>query len=442
MADVLVVADDLTGANAVAAGFARAGLRAVTVRAAERADVVAEMVSRFDVVVATTESRHSAPDIAQQRVAAAVRAGWPARLVCNRIDTTLRGNVGATTKAVLDEVRTLAGGRVVVLCAPAYPAAGRHTIGGTQLLGGRRLEDTEVARDSRNPMGTSDVAEILGQQADVAATVIPLSTVTGSDVVLVGAIRQALDADVEVLVVDATTEEHLDRIASAAVEASKDLPLVWVTSDPGPASVAMARALSLERKSAGAPLLVVSGSATQLTRTQLAQLGALRQTRLHRTPSVDGGGAVPDVDRTAALLDEALSAAGADDIVVIATAVAESDICELTLKQAEEIPVALAKAVRRNLEMHSVDGVFSTGGDVTAALLAELGSHGLEISDEVVPLAVAGTLVGGGWDGLQVVTKGGLVGDAHTAVACVDHLRRNADLHRRQVASAESRTPY
>ena len=75
-------------------------------------------------------------------------------------------------------------------------------------------------------------------------------------------------------------------------------------------------------------------------------------------------------------------------------------------------------------------------------MLAELGSHGLEISDEVVPLAVAGTLVGGPWDGLQIVTKGGLVGDAGTTIACIDHLRRNADTHRRQVRAAESRQPY
>ena len=45
-------------------------------------------------------------------------------------------------------------------------------------------------------------------------------------------------------------------------------------------------------------------------------------------------------------------------------------------------------------------------------------------------------------DGLQVVTKGGLVGDAGTTVACLDHLRRNADAHRRQVTAVESRQPY
>ena len=79
MADVLVVADDLTGANAAAAGFSRAGIRAVTASAADRADVVAEMVSRFDVVVATTDSRHAPAEVAKERAAAVVRAGWPAR---------------------------------------------------------------------------------------------------------------------------------------------------------------------------------------------------------------------------------------------------------------------------------------------------------------------------------------------------------------------------
>ena len=81
MARVLVVADDLTGANAAAAGFARRGFRAVTASAADRPDVVAEMVARFDVVVATTDSRHETPEVAAERVDRVVEAGWPADLV-------------------------------------------------------------------------------------------------------------------------------------------------------------------------------------------------------------------------------------------------------------------------------------------------------------------------------------------------------------------------
>lgn len=445
MADVLVVADDLTGANAAAAGFARSGFRSVTASAAERADVVAEMVSRFDVVVATTDSRHLDPARAAARVTAVVRAGQPVQLVCNRIDTTLRGNIGATTRAVLEAVAEANGdARVVVLCAPAHPGAGRQTIGGMQLLGGRRLEETEVARDARTPVHTSDVVDLLREQADLAVVAIPLSGVTGDPGELVEAVRRALDDGAEVVVADATTEEHLDRIAAACVAATRDTGLVWAASDPGPASVALATALGLGGTSAGAPLLAVSGSATELTRTQLRQLAADRAVITRRTVCDDtvGDGAVPDVDATARVLDEALGEAGPQDVVVLATVLDESDLRSPTAEEADEIPRALARAVRRNLETHVVDGIFTTGGDVTAAVLAELGSHGLEISDEVVPLAVAGSLVGGPWDGLQVVTKGGLVGDAVTTVACLDHLRRNADAHRRQVTAVESRQPY
>jgi uncharacterized protein YgbK (DUF1537 family) len=441
MASVLVVADDLTGANAAAAGFAAAGLRSVTASAADRADVVAEMVSRFDVVVATIDARHVRPEVAADRARAVVRAGWPALLVCNRIDTTLRGNVGATTAAVLAEVRELTGCRAVALCAPAHPGAGRHTIGGHQLLGGRRLEETEVARDARTPMHTSDVVAIVAQQAELAARTVPMAAVTGPSGELVGQLRAALTEGVDLLVADATTEEHLDRVAAAAVAAAEGLDLVWVTSDPGPGSVALARALGLDRAVAGAPLLVVSGSATDLTRQQLRALAGEEQVAVHRVPTQPDS-AVPDADATTRLLGEALAQAGPADVVVLATVLDDADIRRTTPEEADRIPRELARAVRRNLEAHPVGGLYTTGGDVTAAVLAELSSSGLEIWEEVVPLAVAGTVVGGPWDGLHVVTKGGLVGDVGTAVTCLEHLRRAVERDRRRVTSAEPRTRF
>lgn len=441
MASVLVVADDLTGGNATAADFAAVGLRAVTASAVDRPDVVAEMVSRFDVVVATTEARHAGPEDAAQRTRAVVRAGWPVRLVCNRIDSTLRGNVGATTAAVLSEVRELTGRRAVALCAPAHPGAGRHTIGGHQLLGGRRLEETEVARDARTPMRSSDVAAILRQQAELTARSVPMAAVTGPSGELVELLRAALDDGVDVLVADATTAEHLDRVAAAAVAAAEGLDLVWVSSDPGPGSVALARALGLDRAATGAPLLAVSGSATDLTRQQLGALAGEEHVTVYRVPTLPDS-AVPDVDATSRLLGEALSQAGPADVVVLATVLDDADVHRTTPEDADRIPRELARAVRRNLEAHAVGGLYTTGGDVTAAVLAELGSSGLEIWEAVVPLAVAGTVVGGPWDGLHVVTKGGLIGDADTAVLCMEHLRRAVERDRRHVTSAEPRTRW
>ncbi|NDL57832.1 four-carbon acid sugar kinase family protein [Phytoactinopolyspora mesophila] len=436
---VLVIADDLTGANATAAGFARDGLRAVTVGADQGAGVVAEFASRFDVVVVSTDARHANPADAAARVTETVRAGWPVKLVSNRIDSTLRGNVGATTEATLKAVAAESGRRAVALCMPAHPQAHRQTVEGAQLLDGVRLEDTELARDPRSPVHQSGIAEVLRHQADLRVTHLPLSLVTGPADAMRQAVREQLAGGADVIVADALTTDHLDRVARAAATAG-DADTVWVSVDSGPGSVALASALGITRHAEGAPVLAVSGSATRLTREQLAKLCDELPVSVVRTvPGPEGPDVVPDVDATAAALDVALSTAGPDDVVLLATVLDEADVVDLDPGAAERIPAALARVVRRSLERHTVDGVFSTGGDITAALFAELAAHGLDVQEELVPLAVAGTFVGGPWAGLPVVTKGGLVGDADTTVACVQHLRRAAEASRRHVRTAQSR---
>ncbi|MFG3252652.1 four-carbon acid sugar kinase family protein [Streptomyces sp. NPDC048172] len=432
---VLVVADDLTGANATAAAFARTGLRAVTLGADQPAAAAAEFADRFDVVVVSTDTRHSPPEHAAARMRDLVRAAGPRALFSNRVDSTLRGNLGATTAAALAAVREATGRRAVALCAPAHPDAGRLTVQGCQLLDGVRLEETELARDPRSPLPTSDVATLLRRQAALRTAHLPLAAVTGTD----GGdprdlVARALADGAEVLIADALTPEHLDRAATAAVRGGGE-DLVWVGVDPGPGSVALARALGLTRHTAGAPVLAVSGSATRLTRLQLARLRAEFPVTVVRMPAAHASASA--AGEVEGALDAALSAAGPDDIVLLATVLDDADVVDrIGPEDAERLPGVLARTVRRALERHTVDGLFATGGDVAAALFAGLSARGLDVEEELVPLAVAGTFVGGPWAGLPVVTKGGLVGDAGTTVACVAHLRRAAAAARRHVRAA------
>lgn len=432
MADILVVADDLTGANAAAAGFARAGRRAVTVSRSEHWAAIAEFHGRFDVLVATTDTRHAEPGDAAAVAARVVRAGWPVRLVTSRIDTTLRGNVGPATAAVLTATRELSGRRVVGLCLPAHPAAGRHTVEGNQLLDGVRLEETELAHDARSPVHSSSVADALARGTGLTTALVPLSVVTGSEAGLEAAVRDAA-ARADVVIGDALTTDHLDRVArAAAAVAAAEPDLLWVGVDPGPGSLALARALLPVSEASGAPLLAVSGSATRLTRIQLDRLVAERDVVVVGPD----GGPVPDVDATARRLTGALEDAGTGTTVLLATALAEGDVEPLSPAASAALAPALGRIVRRALEACTVDGLYTTGGDVTAAVLAALGGRGIAVEDEVVPLAVAGEVVGGPWDGLPVATKGGLVGGPGAAIACLDHLTRAAALRARWVRTA------
>ncbi|WP_299518100.1 four-carbon acid sugar kinase family protein [uncultured Serinicoccus sp.] len=434
MARVLVVADDLTGANACAAGFARAGMRAVTLGQTDPAGTVAEFHPRFDVVVVTTESRHASPAEVRERVHEVVRAGWPVDLLSTRIDTTLRGNVGVATEAMLTVAREVSDRRVVALCMPAHPDADRVTVEGHQLLRGMRLESTELAQDPRAPVDTSDVAEVLSRSTDLTTSHLPLRVVTGPEDELVTTVRELVDEHVDVIVADAMTTEHLDRIAGAAACVGD---LLWVTVDPGPGAVAMASALGLQSAHAAGPLLAVSGSATELTRQQLARLVAERTCHVVR-PRTTGDLVVPDVDATVSLVRAALEAAEPGDVVLLATVLDGSEVRTLSAAEGAELPAALGRVTRRVLQETRVDGLYTTGGDITAAVLEELDGQGLEIEDEVVPLAVAGEIVSGPWAGLPMVTKGGLVGDAETTLLCLDRLAGMAKDRLRSVRTATS----
>jgi D-threonate/D-erythronate kinase len=279
------------------------------------------------------------------------------------------------------------------------------------------------------------VASIVGAGTGLRTRHVPLHAVTGPEGDLIGLIR-AVSAEADVLVVDAITEEHLARAARAAVRA--DDRITWVAVDSGPASLALATALGLTagRARHHPPVLAVSGSATTLTREQLGRLRAERTTHVVRARP-DGTPPRLDVEHLTKALEHALAGAGAGEVVLLATAVEDDDVSPMSGDVAEHLPTDLATVVRDALRTCDVGGLFSSGGDVTAALLRRLGSRGLAVEGEVAPLAVAGALVGGPWNGLPVVTKGGLVGDARTTVTCVDHLIQRARIAGGRVVTAD-----
>jgi D-threonate/D-erythronate kinase len=388
----------------------------------------------------TTGTRHASPAEVVDAVTRCTRAGWPVDLVSCRIDTTLRGNIGVATESVLGTVRELSGRRTVGLCAPAHPTAGRCTVDGYQLLYGTRLEDTELARDPRTPVRTSSVAEVLQDGTSLTTAHVPLSAVTGGVEALRTSLRDAVRREVDVVIADALTEEHLARLADAAADIAREDDLDWVGVDPGPASTELARALGIRGRGQGGPLLAISGSATELTRTQLRTLTYERPVHVVRpTPRADSP--IPDVDATAAELARTVKAASPGEVVLLATALSAEDVVALHGDDGAALPLALGRVTRLVLQECVADGLYTTGGDVTAAVLDELGARGLDVEDEIVPLAVAGEIVDGAWSGMPIVTKGGLIGTSDTAVACIDTLARAAAARTRRVHTAVPRSP-
>jgi len=69
-----------------------------------------------------------------------------------------------------------------------------------------------------------------------------------------------------------------------------------------------------------------------------------------------------------------------------------------------------------------IGGVYSTGGDITAAIHGAAGTVALRLLDEVLPLAGYGIAIGGKLSGKAFVSKGGMVGGENAMVVCTDYL--------------------
>ncbi|MEU9484940.1 four-carbon acid sugar kinase family protein [Streptomyces decoyicus] len=420
MAQVLVIADDLTGSNATGALYARLGLRAVTVGALTQVERYAD---RVDVLVINTASRHWSPARAHAAVRAAAETAGGAPLIVKRVDTTLRGNPGSELDAVVDVLAAREpSARIRTLAVPAFPDAGRSTVGGLHLVDGVPLTRTAVARDPFDPVRHSRVAAVLGAQSRRSTGELALDVVErGSD-----AVAAALRASpAETVVCDATENAHLRTVAVAAARLAVEDRIRWVALDSGPFGAALAGELGL-RPEGGAParILAVVGSVTDRTRTQLARtetaLGA-------RWAELDP--AAPD---PGAVLAQLRAAAG-EGATVLGVRVAPDPLTTTGSAPdpgtAERILHALAEIARRAVVELCPGGLYASGGDVATAVTSALGADGFAIETEVLPLAIAGHLVGGPHDGLLFATKGGLIGGPDAARDCLEHLRAACTRH-------------
>ena len=233
-----IVADDLAGACDAGTLFARNAPVPVTVW---------PDVSDAEVAVVDTESRHLALDEATARVRDTVARRPGATSWFKKIDSTLRGHVGAEIVALLE-----ASGTPSAVTCPAFPSEGRAVLDGVL-----RVEGTAVAR----------VEDRIRSETDRPLAFIPLAEVREGVTPL--AARLARMAGM-IAVTDAETDGDLDTIVGAALALDRP-PLL-----AGSAGLArpLAQRLGLHAEPVSVPggrWLVVAGSLHPATRRQIAE---------------------------------------------------------------------------------------------------------------------------------------------------------------------------
>jgi D-threonate/D-erythronate kinase len=380
MTDLVIVADDLTGAADSAALMTRRG----------RTSIVLEAGGEWpadDVLAVDTDSRHREPAVATIAVTAATRRAVDlGAQVVKKIDSTLRGNVAAELRAMSD-VFAASGEHRLLVVAPAFPATGRTTVDGVVHVDGQRLS----AHGS-----DGDVVGLL-ERGGLRAGQLGRAALSGPGVLAerFEDARQRWDA----VVVDSESDHDLETVVAASRRTS--VPVLLVGSGGLTRPLAGPSSSSYDEPADRSPVLVVVGSYASASRTQRQRL-------------VDAG-LTPVLlrdDDTSPTVDDLIRALGDGDAVLSPDPDAPVDRSRAAL-----VAQRLADTVTAVLDR--VGTLVATGGETARAVLTSAGVSRMVVTGEVEPGVVRGRVPE---LELDVITKAGAFGDADALVRCLPHL--------------------
>lgn len=168
MIQLLIIADDFTGALDTGVQFATTG--AVTRVITGQSVSLSEFAGTCEVLVVDAETRHltaaEASAIVGRYTAQAVTLGIPH--IYKKTDSALRGNVGAELAAVLESA-----GEDSLPFLPAFPQMGRSTEKGIHYIQGVPVADSVFGADPFEPVTCSAVTDLIALQSHIPAVSCP-----------------------------------------------------------------------------------------------------------------------------------------------------------------------------------------------------------------------------------------------------------------------------
>ncbi len=427
MPQCVVIADDLTGGNATGVRLVRAGMKTYTF--VNKESLSSEAMNECDCVIFPTDSRSATPEEAYNRVFSAVKAvkSEDVKLYSKRIDSTLRGNLGCETDAMLDAL----GNGAVALALPSFPQSKRTMIDGVLLVDGTPLHETDVARDPKNPVKTPYCAEIYRMQSKYPVGSLFLKEVEQGVPHIAECIKKLANEGARTIVCDAVTQEDIDKIADAAILSD----VSFISADPGVFTATLAerlvkRQMQMENKRVLVTVGSVNAVASEQARIFLEEVNTLNVFADTSRFLESEQSREAEIERVSEEIINNYESYGVCSVIgngifdehrLSFEKYAESGNTFDELS--EKINDAFAEITCRILSKGGFGGLYTCGGDITIAVCRRMKTAGMRLLDEVLPLAAYGELIGGDYENLKVVTKGGMVGEADAIVRCVKHLQ-------------------
>lgn len=438
MVRLAVIADDLTGANDTAVQFAKRNISACVQINFDEEKILQE---KSDVVVVDTDSRDDSATDAYQKVkrVSSIFKNSGAKQVYKKVDSTLRGNLGAEIAAAAEVFCP-----DIVVIAPAFPNNQRTTVGGYHFLNGVPIELTEIAHAPKTPVHESQIIKLLQTQTEHKIAEIPLAVICRGRAAIADAVRDKVNAGEFWLVFDVAKETHFDEIIQAVKSYKK---VLWVGSAGLADHLPAFWEWSTQQKTIPAlfdgPAFIVAGSVSHITQGQIKELLSNTQTALIK---LDIEKFLNDGDQELLrCVREATACVLEKRDVLLASALTDEDVEAavkagkkkgLDDKEVSELTARAMAAITEKIELTKVAGLVLTGGDTAVHVCRALRADSIEVLDEVAVGIPLGRLNGGSCDGINVVTKAGAFGDKESflqAVRAIKNLTGSKAEYRRTV---------
>ncbi|ALQ41617.1 four-carbon acid sugar kinase family protein [Fusobacterium polymorphum] len=424
MQKYIVIADDLTGSNATCSLFKKIGLRAASILKLQ-----GDINYDVDVISYSTASRGLDKEEAYKKVSEAIKIlkNKDVLVYNKRIDSTLRGNIGTEINAMLDNLED---DRIAIVI-PSYPDSGRIVVNKTMLVNGVLLENSDAGKDPKTPIKTSCVESLIQKGIKYSSTYFTLSDIEQPIEEIVKKIQEAIKKS-RVLIFDAVNNEDIIKISKAIIYSDINI----ITVDPGPFTLYYSKELQkknhLEKK-----ILMVIGSVTATTKKQIEYILQEEDIFLVKMKVEDffeKETCLKEIERVISFIKKGI--ASYDLFLVTTSPIGDEKKADLQKlaenlnTTVEEISKIIANTLTETVvkilkETEKFEGVYSSGGDITIALLEKLKAIGVEIREEVIPLAAYGRLIGGDFPNLKLVSKGGMVGDEKTIKLCLHKIKND-----------------
>ena len=426
-----IIADDLTGANDTSLQFFLQGCKT---QVSFGEDIAIDENLKTEVFAMSTETRNVESSIAIDRVKTAatnILKEYNFEYIYKKIDSVLRGNVAVE---IMTLVETLELDAAIIF--PAFPNEGRTTIGGYHLLKGIPIQRTEFSRDPSSPITESNIINLLKSQlgedkADII-DLISLDTVMKGAGPILTKLNDLLSKGKKLIVVDAVYTTDLEQIALAlskstynllpcgSAGAAQALSKIWHPS--------IGEAPKENIQLPNLPKLVISGSATELTASQIK--------RLQENDDIENTYFIAikpeniftnDFEDIAQRISNNLVK---DNIVVVHSSLLienPEQFNDLLLEHELTRSAFISKicdylaAITRSVLAQKQAVLITVGGETSFKCCRAIGSKNLQILDTVAPAIPLGV----DHKGQYIVTKSGNLGTQNTLIEIVKYFEQD-----------------